>query len=331
MSEEVFRTDGLRKYFPAVKKGLLDAVLRAKIPLVKAVDGVSITIREGEVLALVGESGSGKSTLGRMLVTLETPTSGEVYFMGKEVKGRGQRRTVRRSVQMVFQNPQDSLDPRMPIISIVTEPLTGRGLSKAERRERFESALSRVGLEAATFAYRRARDLSGGQRQRVGVARAIISDPRFIVLDEPTSALDASVQGQVLNLLANLHDELRFTYLLITHNINIARYISDRIAVMYAGKIVEIGPTDEVLRNPRHPYTQALFKAVPSLDSKEVVPPEGEVPSLVNLPTGCRFHPRCPYVMERCKTSEPGLLATGVTDVACWLYERDAIRTPQSS
>jgi peptide/nickel transport system ATP-binding protein len=319
---EVFRTEKLRKFFPAVKKSALDALLRTKIPLVKAVDGISVTIKEGEVLALVGESGSGKSTLGRMLVTLETPTSGAVYFMGKEVKGRNERRVVRRNVQMVFQNPQDSLDPRMPIVTIVTEPLTGRGLSKADRRTRFESALLRVGLDASTFAFRRARDLSGGQRQRVGVARAIISDPKFIVLDEPTSALDASVQGQVLNLLASLHDELKFTYLLITHNINIARYISDRIAVMYAGKIVEIGPTDDVLRNPKHPYTQALFKAVPSLDSREAVPPEGEVPSLINLPSGCRFHPRCPYIMEKCKTMEPDLMRSETSEVACWLYER---------
>jgi peptide/nickel transport system ATP-binding protein len=318
---EVFRTEGLKKHFPALKTGLIDALLRTKVPLVRAVDGVDITIMEGETLALVGESGSGKSTLGRLLTTLEQPTDGRIYFMGELVKGKESVRRVRRGVQMVFQNPADSLDPRMPVKAIVTEPLSAWGVGRREREVMFEEAMSRVGLDAPTFAERRPRDLSGGQRQRVALARAIISNPKFVVLDEPTSALDASVQGQVLNLLAMLHDNLRFTYLLITHNIAVARYLSDRIAVMYAGKIVESGITEQVLRSPKHPYTQALLKAVPSLESREIVPPQGEVPSLIELPSGCRFHPRCPYVMEKCRRLEPPLIESEGVKVACWLYE----------
>jgi len=321
MNEEVFRTEGLKKYFLATKKGVLDTVLRTKIPVVKAVDDVSIAIKKGEVLALVGESGSGKSTLGRLLVSLETPTDGEIMFFGEKITGKVGLRKLRRSVQIVFQNPTDSLNPRMSIRSIVTEPLTTLKVPANEKHDMFRTALSRVGLDMESFAERRAGDLSGGQRQRIALARAIISNPKFIVLDEPTSALDASVQGQVLNLLSRLHDELGFTYLFITHNIAVARFISDRIAVMYAGKIVEQGPTASLLNHPSHPYTQALLKAVPSIESRELVPPQGEVPSLVHLPKGCRFNPRCPMVMERCRTQEPPLLEYEDREVACWLYE----------
>jgi len=318
----VFEAKGLTKHFLAGKKSFVDSMRRTKLPVVKAVDGIDLTIGKGETVALVGESGSGKTTLGRLLVTLDTPTAGELDFMGKKVDGMSIFRDLRRSVQMVFQNPLDSLDPRMSVKSIVTEPLVHRGLTRSAKESMFATALSYVGLDAETFAYRRPKDLSGGQRQRVAVARAIVPDPKFIVLDEPTSALDASVQGQVLNLLAKLHDDLGFTYLLITHNISVARYIADRVAVMYAGKIVELGPTDEVLGNPKHPYTQALFKSVPNLDTKEIVPPVGEVPSLVRLPSGCRFHPRCPYVMDVCKLAEPGLIRSEKQDVACWLYKK---------
>ena len=321
MTETIIAMKGLKKHFPARKKTFLEELAHTKIPLVKAVDGVDLEIGKGEIVALVGESGSGKTTLGRMLVTLETPTAGEIFFEGNKIETREDLRSLRRDVQMVFQNPLDSLDPRMPIESIVEEPLFRMGLQSRGRREAFARALELVGLDPNTFALRRPRDLSGGQRQRVAVARAIISNPKFIVLDEPTSALDVSVQGQVLNLLADLQEELGFAYLLITHNISVARYISNRMAVMYAGKVVETGPTAEILRDPKHPYTQALFKAIPSLESKEITPPVGEVPSLIDLPVGCRFNPRCPFVMNVCKTTEPELWRKEHVDVACWLYK----------
>jgi peptide/nickel transport system ATP-binding protein len=320
LTDSVFKTVGVTKYFEASKSSFLSSfVSRAPRVWVKAVDGVDIQIAPGEVLALVGESGSGKTTLGRMLATLETVTSGDIYFQDEKVSKRSWKK-VRRQVQMVFQNPTDSLDPRMPIKDIVMEPLHMVDTSKASKQEMFKNALSLVGLDADTFAQRRSRDLSGGQRQRVAVARAIISSPTFIVLDEPTSALDASVQASVLNLLSRIHDELKLTYLFITHNISVARFISDRIAVMYAGKVVETGPTESVISNPKHPYTQALLRSVPTLETHDVVPPSGEVPSLVNLPGGCRFNPRCPYVMDRCKTEEPPLKSVGNLEVACWLY-----------
>jgi peptide/nickel transport system ATP-binding protein len=320
MTDAVFKTVAVTKYFEASKRGFVQSLISREPKVwVKAVDGVDVEIAPGEVLALVGESGSGKTTLGRILATLETTTKGDVYFMNEKVTKKIWKK-VRRQVQMVFQNPTDSLDPRMPIKDIVTEPLHKAKVSKQDKKGQFASALSLVGLDSETFAQRRIRDLSGGQRQRVAVARAIISNPTFIVLDEPTSALDASVQAQVLNLLSRIHDELKLTYLFITHNIAVARFISDRIAVMYAGQVVELGPTEEVISKPKHPYTQALLKSVPGLQSHDVVPPTGEVPSLVNLPTGCRFHPRCPYVMDVCKEKEPPLRRVGDVEAACWLY-----------
>ncbi|MDG6912317.1 MAG: ABC transporter ATP-binding protein, partial [Nitrososphaerota archaeon] len=287
MTNTVFKAKGLTKYFEASKRGFVESLVSRQPKIwVKAVDEIDFEIMPGEVLALVGESGSGKTTLGRMLATLETSTKGDLYFMDEKVSRKDYRR-IRRQVQMVFQNPTDSIDPRMSIKGIVTEPLHRSDVGEASKDEQFATALSLVGLDAKTFAQRRVRDLSGGQRQRVAVARAIISNPTFIALDEPTSALDASVQAQVLNLLARIHDELKLTYLFITHNIAVARYISDRIAVMYAGKVVEQGPTEEVIANPKHPYTQALLKSVPTLKTHELVPQSGEVPSLVGLPTGC--------------------------------------------
>jgi peptide/nickel transport system ATP-binding protein len=318
MAEAVVETRGLRKYFKAAKSGLLNKLLRQEPPLVKAVDDVTVQVSGGEVLSLVGESGSGKTTLGRLVTTLETPSAGEIYFEGRKITKQS-KRTVRRQVQMVFQNPYESLDPRQSVKGIVTEPLARLGLSQSEKNAQFDSVMGAVGLDR-NFAQRRPKDLSGGQRQRVAVARAIISNPKLIVLDEPTSALDASVQSQVLNLLVALRDEYNFSYIVITHNIAVARYISDRTATMYAGQIVEIGPTGVVLKDPKHPYTQALLRSVPTLESKRVEPPHGEVPSLINLPAGCRFNPRCPFVMEKCKTQDPPMRRVGDVDVACWLY-----------
>lgn len=318
MVDPILETKGLKKYFLAGKSGILETIFRQKAAVVKAVDNVSVEIQRGEVLSLVGESGCGKTTLGRLIATLERPTAGEVFFDGKKVE-KNNRAAVRKQLQMVFQNPYESLDPRASIKGIVTEPLMKFGYSKQEKSYQFERVMGSVGLNT-NFSNRRPRDLSGGQRQRVAVARAIISSPKLIVLDEPTSALDASVQSQVLNLLVALRSELEFSYLFITHNIAVARYISDRAATMYAGQIVEIGPSQKVLKEPKHPYTQALLKAVPSLQTKKIEPPQGEVPSLINLPTGCRFHTRCPYVMEKCKTDDPALRKVEDTDVACWLY-----------
>lgn len=319
MAEPIIETRGLKKYFKATKTGILETIFRQKVPLVKAVDNVNLQIAEKEVFAVVGESGSGKTTLGRILATLEPPTAGEIFFMGEKVS-KENREKVRGQTQMVFQNPYESLDPRATVKSIVTEPLLRKKLSRKEREGQLERVLQSVGLETG-FAARRPRDLSGGQRQRVAVARAIISSPSLVVLDEPTSALDASVQSQVLNLLVRLRDELNFSYFYITHNIATAHYISDRMATMYAGELVEIGPTDKVMGSPKHPYTQALLKSVPSLDTKEVAPPTGEVPSLINLPSGCRYHPRCPYAMDVCRTKDPELRKVEGQDVACWLYK----------
>ncbi|MDH2901452.1 MAG: ABC transporter ATP-binding protein [archaeon] len=318
MVDALVSTKGLKKYFLASKSGLLNRIFKQQPPLVKAVDDVNIQISSGEVLGLVGESGSGKTTLGRLITTLETPTEGEIMFAGQLVTGKN-RNKIRKQVQMVFQNPFESLDPRQSIKSIVTEPLLKMGVPKEQKDAQFEKVMSAVSLDR-NFAERRPRDLSGGQRQRIAVARAIISNPKFIVLDEPTSALDASVQSQVLNLLVDLRNDYNFSYLVITHNIAVARYISDNIATMYAGQIVENGPTGTVLKDPKHPYTQALLKSVPTLDTKRVEPPQGEVPSLIDLPTGCRFHTRCPFVMEKCKTNDPTMRKVGEANVACWLY-----------
>jgi len=315
----VVRASGLSKFFPASKQGILETVFRAKPQMIKAVEDANIEISKREIVAVVGESGAGKTTLGRLLCTLETPTHGEVYFNGEKVTQRNIE-SVRREIQVVFQDPSDSLDPRMSVRDIVYEPLARYKLSVEEKENRFEFSLSSVGLDPSELSKRRARALSGGQKQRVAIARAVVSNPSFIVLDEATSALDASIQAQVLNLLVDLHEKYGFTYLLITHNIAVAKFISDRIMVMYAGKIVEVGPTDQVINNPKHPYTQALLRSVPTLDVRGVEPPEGEIASLLNLPSGCRYHPRCPYATDRCKRSEPQLLETPTSRAACWLY-----------
>jgi len=287
--------------------------------LVKAVDDVNIKIQEGEVLALVGESGCGKTTLARLIATLETPTAGDILYSGKKLTKKNLNE-IRKEIQMVFQNPFESLDPRATVKAIVTEPLQKLGWRKSQKNEGVEKVLNLVGLEY-NFAERRPGDLSGGQRQRVAVARAIISTPKIVMLDEPTSALDASVQSQVLNLLLDLRNEFKLTYLFITHNIAVARFISDRMLIMYAGEIVESGPTKQVMSAPKHPYTQALLKSVPSLDTKEVAPPTGEVPSLVNLPPGCRYNPRCPFAMDICRKEDPKPRKVEDEDVACWLYK----------
>jgi peptide/nickel transport system ATP-binding protein len=317
--DALIEAKNVSKHFMASKHGVIETLMKKQVQWVKAVDRVSLDVGSHEILSLVGESGAGKTTMGRLFSTLENPTGGEILFMGAKLDKKNLVK-IRRQIQMVFQNPLESLDPRMSLRDIVVEPLAGFKLSGREKTSMFENTLPYVGLDPAEFASRRPKDLSGGQRQRVAIARAIISNPNFVVLDEPTSALDASIQAQVLNLLADLYEKNNYTYLIITHNIAVAKFISDRIAVMYAGRIVELGPTEETIENPQHPYTQALLKSVPSLGSKEIEGPEGETPSLLNPPSGCRFHPRCPYAMEICKTTEPELIQVGSDQVACWLF-----------
>ena len=309
----------LVKYFP-VRGGLLQRV----VAQVKAVENVNFTVREGETLGLVGESGCGKTTVGRTMLRLTEPTSGEVSFEGINIlKLRGRDlKAMRRNMQIIFQDPYASLDPRMPIGESVMEGLKIHGIGSP--RERFDLAietLKKVGLEDY-HARRYPHEFSGGQRQRIGIARALALRPKFIVCDEPVSALDVSIQSQVLNILKELQKEFNLTYLFIAHNLSVVEHISNRVAVMYLGKMVELTGREELFRNPLHPYTQALMSAIPIPDPKvrrERIILTGDVPSPLNPPSGCRFHPRCQVAMPQCKQEEPKFQETGEGHwVACW-------------
>lgn len=293
-----------------------------------AIDDVSLTITNERpvILSIVGESGCGKSTLGSVVLGLDKPTSGSVTFDGKDVHkttGAAQRE-LRRQMQIVFQDPFESLNPRMTVEEIVGEGLRIHGgLSKAEIHNRVMEMLARVGLEPG-HARRYPHEFSGGQRQRIGIARALIVEPRFIVCDEPVSALDVSVQAQIINLLRDLQRAYGYTYLFVAHGLNVVRYMSDRVGVMYLGKIVELADTDTLFRQPLHPYTSALLDAIPDVDAREDVFSHvlsGDVPSPVHLPTGCLFHPRCPKAMEKCKTQAPSMHCVGNSQVMCHLYD----------
>lgn len=295
--------------------------------LVRAVDGVSFHLEEGECLGLVGESGSGKSTVGRAILRLIQPTGGDIRFEGQSIVDlpESELRRLRRMMQMIFQDPQSSLNPRKTILRSVAEPLiVHEGLRGRALRSAVQELLETVGLQRQHM-YRYAHELSGGQRQRVGLARALALRPKLLVLDEPTSALDVSVQAQILTLLERLQDEFRLTYLFISHNLALIRHICDRIAVMYLGQIVETAPVEVLFSTPRHPYTEALLSAVPALEteaSQQEIILEGDVPSPLNVPSGCRFHPRCPKrIGEICVRQAPPRLRLGdQQEVACHLY-----------
>ena len=301
----------LRMYFP-VTAGI---VFQRAVAHIKAVDGVTFSVRRGETLGLVGESGCGKTTTGRCILQLYKPTGGEIYFEGQELNRMNTRqmRTMRRQMQVIFQDPYSSLNPRMTAGNIIGEPLVVHGLvkSKDEYRDRVGELLQNVGLNPY-MADRFPHEFSGGQRQRIGVARALSVDPQFIVCDEPVSALDVSIQAQIINLLEDLQERFGLTYLFIAHDLSVVRHISDRVAVMYLGKIVEIADRTEIYRNPLHPYTRALLSAVPIPDpiidaQRERILLTGEVPSPLNPPSGCVFHPRCPVAIDQCPEVLPEL------------------------
>jgi oligopeptide transport system ATP-binding protein len=322
--EKLVEVKDLRMWFPVLR-----GVLQRHVADVKAVDGISFDIYKGETLGLVGESGCGKSTTGRAILQLYKPTGGQVLFEGQDLVHMkpGELRRMRRRMQMIFQDPYASLNPRMTVGSIIGEPLEVHNIgTKAERLERVRYLLEVVGLNPY-FINRYPHEFSGGQRQRIGVARALAVNPSFIVCDEPISALDVSIQAQIINLLEDLQEQFGLTYLFIAHDLSVVRHISDRIAVMYLGKIMELTTRDELYHNPMHPYSQALLSAVPIPDpvveeKRRRIILEGDVPTPVNPPKGCHFCTRCPKVMDICKEQEPPFkeYSTGHF-VACWLYE----------
>ena len=324
LGDTLLEVNNLVMHFP-LTKGI---VFQRQVGAVQAVDGVSFSVKKGETLGMVGESGCGKSTTGRALLQLYKPTAGEVNFHGKDLTklDSGQMRKMRRYLQMIFQDPYASLNPRMTVGNIISEPMQIHNLvPKSERNERVQELLETVGLNPY-FANRYPHEFSGGQRQRIGVARALAANPEFIVADEPVSALDVSIQAQIVNLMEDLQEQFGLTYLFIAHDLSVVRHISDRIAVMYLGKIVELAPRDGLYDNPLHPYTKALLSAVPIPDpviekKRERIILTGDVPSPINPPSGCHFHTRCPYVMDVCKQEEPIFADQGSGHfVACHLY-----------
>ncbi|KAA3646795.1 MAG: ABC transporter ATP-binding protein [Chloroflexi bacterium] len=319
---DLIRVENLVKYFP-----VYGGIMRRPIADVQAVDDVSFTVRQGETLGLVGESGCGKTTVGRTMLRLVEPTAGAVYFDDENIFDFEYKRmkTLRREMQIIFQDPFASLDPRMPIGESIAEGLHIHEVgSRNERVDWVMDTLRKVGMEDY-HARRYPHEFSGGQRQRIGIARALALQPKFIICDEPVSALDVSIQSQVLNILKDLQEEFSLTYLFIAHNLSVVEHISDRVAVMYLGKIVEMAPRDKLFANPQHPYTQALMSAIPVPNPKmkrERVILEGDVPSPLNPPPGCSFHPRCPVALEVCSEKTPALMEVENDHfVACWLME----------
>lgn len=318
----ILEVEQLRKWFPAGTTSLFSPSTR----FVHAVDGVSFTLNKGEVLALVGESGCGKSTLALTLIALEQPDSGRITFNGQNVThltGPALKQ-MRRQIQMVFQDPYESLNPLMTIGELVAEPLHIHGLfpNKKERQERIRQALEDAGLKPAqTYLHRRPHELSGGQRQRVVIAAALVLQPQLLLADEPISMLDVSIRAEILNLLADLRRQKNISILFITHDLGTVGYFADRIAVMYLGRIVEMGPTTELLQKPQHPYTKALLSVVPVPDPRlrrERLILQGETPNPIDVPAGCRFHPRCPLAIPQCSQTDPPIVQiTPAHQAAC--------------
>lgn len=304
------------------KKGLI-----GKIQTVHAVNNVSLDIQKGEILAIAGESGCGKSTLAKAIMKLVQSDSGEILLNGENVLNLKHNKDLKKfyqKVQMIFQNPYSSLNPKMKIGEILKEPLIiNTNLKKEEITKIVEEKIKKVGLDKSVLNLY-PHEFSGGQRQRIAIARSLILNPEFIIADEPVSALDVSIQAQIINLLKQLKEDFNLTFLFISHDLSVIKYLSDRIAIMYLGEVVEIGRTEEIFKNPKHPYTKALLSSVPELnpqDEKEKIHLQGELPSPENLPTGCKFHTRCPYVMEICKTSSPQIKEFSDThNCKCFLY-----------
>jgi oligopeptide/dipeptide ABC transporter ATP-binding protein len=289
--------------------------------VVHAVENISLEIAEGETLGIVGESGCGKSTLGRMIVRLEDPTAGSILFEGKDLAKESNRalRSIRKRLQMIFQDPYASLNPRRQIGKIVEEPLRIHGMGKSERRTLALELLKKVGLDENSYE-KYPHEFSGGQRQRVVIARALALNPKLVVADEPVSALDVSIQAQVLNLFKDIQKEMGLTYIFIAHDLGVVRHVSDRIAVMYLGKVVELAKAEDLYAHPSHPYTQALLSANPRMDKddkRERIILKGDIPNPINRPDGCVFNPRCPKAQDICRTKEPELLQIGTRQVAC--------------
>ncbi len=329
VGETLLEVNDLVMHFP-LTRGI---ILQRKVGAVQAVDGVSFSVKKGETLGLVGESGCGKSTTGRAILQLYKPTSGEVNFLGKDLTklDAGEMRKMRRHLQMIFQDPYASLNPRMTVGSIISEPMQIHNLvDRRHRNQRVQELLETVGLNPY-FANRYPHEFSGGQRQRIGVARALAANPAFIVADEPVSALDVSIQAQIVNLLEDLQEQFNLTYLFIAHDLSVVKHISDRVAVMYLGKIVELASRDTIYEEPLHPYTKALLSAVPIPDpviekKRERIILAGDVPSPINPPSGCHFHTRCQYAIKgTCDVVEPPFEDKGNNHfVACHLYTAES-------
>lgn len=320
MKQPLVEIKNLKKYFP-IRKG----VFKKTVGHVKAVDGLDFTIFKGETLGLVGESGCGKSTTGRTILQLLAPTEGEVLYEGKNLLHMkdAEMRKLRKDLQMVFQDPYASLDPRLTVGELIAEPLQIHQIYQGKERDmRVDELLQVVGLHSY-HAKRYAHEFSGGQRQRIGIARALALNPKLIVADEPVSALDVSIQSQVINLLQDLQEQFQLTYLFIAHDLSVVKHISDRVGVMYLGRIVELADKDDLYGSPMHPYTKALLSAVPvpnPLMKKERIVLQGDVPSPANPPSGCTFHPRCRECMDICRTEKPAFQEINGRYVACHLY-----------